>query len=414
MSVATAARFPVRTCVSGPAAGVIGAAAIGRAAGFPDLVTFDVGGTSTDVSLVENGQPAFAAERHVAGYPVQVPMVDIQVIGAGGGSIAALDDAGALKVGPRSAGAEPGPAAYGKGGTAATITDANLLLGRLNPAALLAGRLPVDLAAARAAVTEKVAAPLGLSLEAAAEGILRIATAGMARAIRSVSTERGRDLRRFALFAYGGAGPLHAADVAHELGMPRVIVPAEPGTLCARGILHADLTFDLARTRIMLADPAGWRQTAAAFAEMSREGGDILDRERVPMADRHTVRGIDARYEGQNFEVQVGLDGIALDGDVGRIDAEFARRFRAAHAEIYGYDIPGRAVETGDAAAEDGRRGGRAGARAGVRCGRRQQRDRAGATCISTRPPAGSTRRCTTAAGSHPERSWSARRSSRR
>src|SRR4051812_3631810 len=210
MAVGTASRFPVRTCVSGPAAGVIGAAAIGQAAGFADLVTFDVGGTSTDVSLVEAGRPAFTAERMVAGYPVRVPMIDIQVIGAGGGSIAALDDAGALKVGPRSAGAEPGPAAYGRGGDQATITDANLLLGRLNPEALLGGRLPVDLDAARRVLTERVAAPLGLSIEQAAEGILRIATAGMARAIRSISTERGHDLRRFALFAYGGAGPRQA------------------------------------------------------------------------------------------------------------------------------------------------------------------------------------------------------------
>jgi N-methylhydantoinase A len=255
MSVETASRFPVRTCLSGPAAGVIGAAAIGRVAGFPDLVTFDVGGTSTDVSLVEAGQPAFTGERTVAGYPVRVPMVDIEAIGAGGGSIAALDDAGALKVGPRSAGADPGPAAYGRGGTEATVTDANLLLGRLNPEALLGGRLRVDLAAARRVLTERVAAPLGLPFEQTAQGILRIATAGMARAIRSISTERGRDLRHFALFAYGGAGPLHAGDVARELGIPRVIVPTEPGTLCARGILHSDLSFDLTQTRITQANP---------------------------------------------------------------------------------------------------------------------------------------------------------------
>src|SRR4030081_3036844 len=170
MSVETASRFPVRTCVSGPAAGVIGASAIGAAAGFPDLVTFDVGGTSTDVSLVEAGRPAFTAERVVAGYPVRVPMIDIQVIGAGGGSIAALDDAGALKVGPHSAGTDPGPAGYGRGGQRATISDANLLLGRLNPATLLGGRLPVDLAAARRVLQDQVAMPLGLSLEAAAEG----------------------------------------------------------------------------------------------------------------------------------------------------------------------------------------------------------------------------------------------------
>ncbi|MBV8777242.1 MAG: hydantoinase/oxoprolinase family protein, partial [Alphaproteobacteria bacterium] len=327
----------------GPAAGVIGAAAIAAAAGFPDLVTFDVGGTSTDVSLVEAGAPGFAAERTVAGYPVRVPMVDIQVIGAGGGSIAELDDAGALKVGPRSAGAEPGPAAYGRGGQAPTITDANLLLGRLNPAALLAGRLPLDVAAARAAVEARIAAPLGLPPEAAAEGILRIANAGMARAIRSISTERGRDLRRFALFAYGGAGPLHAGDVARELGIARVIVPQQPGTLCARGILEADPSFDLVRTRIMPATPQAWPAIAAAFAELGRAADAILDRERIPAADRDTRLAIDARYEGQNFEVPVGLGGIALDAP--QTDAEFARRFAAAHAAVYGYDIPGRAVE---------------------------------------------------------------------
>ena len=345
MSVETAARFPVRTCVSGPAAGVVGAAVIGAAAGFLDLVTFDVGGTSTDVSLVEAGRPAFTAERMVAGYPVRVPMIDIQVIGAGGGSIARLDEAGALKVGPHSAGAEPGPAAYGRGGAAATITDANLVLGRLNPAALLGGRLRLDVAAARRVLRERIAAPLGLSLEQAADGILRIATAGMARAIRSISTERGRDLRRFVLFAYGGAGPLHAGDVARELGIRRIVVPAEPGTLCARGILHSDLSFDLVQTRIAIAGPETWRDIAARFADMSRAGGAMLDRERVAAADRYSVLGIDARYEGQNFEVYVALDGLAPDSDPAMLDAEFARRFRGAHAERYGYDIPGRAIE---------------------------------------------------------------------
>jgi N-methylhydantoinase A len=345
MAIPTAARFPVRTCVSGPAAGVIGAAAIGVAAGFPDLVTFDVGGTSTDVSLIEAGHPAFTAQRMVAGYPVRVPMIDIEAIGAGGGSIARLDDAGALKVGPHSAGADPGPAAYGRGGKAATITDANLLLGRLNPTILLGGRLSVDLEAARQALTEQVAAPLGLSVEAAAEGILRIATAGMARAIRSISTERGRDLRRFALFAYGGAGPLHGGDVARELGIPRLIVPVEPGTLCARGILHSDLSFDLVQTRIMIASFSAWRDIAAGFAEMADAATATLEREGVAPADRRLRLGVDARYEGQNFEVHVGLDGLSLDGDSEALDAAFVRRFRTAHAEIYGYDIPGRAIE---------------------------------------------------------------------
>jgi N-methylhydantoinase A len=345
MAVATASRFPVRTCVSGPAAGVVGAAAIGVAAGFLDLVTFDVGGTSTDVSLVEGGRPAFTAERIVAGYPVRVPMIDIQVIGAGGGSIARLDDGGALKVGPSSAGADPGPAAYGRGGAAATITDANLLLGRLDPAALLGGRLALDVAASRRVLSEQIAAPLGLPLERAADGILRIATSGMARAIRSISTERGRDLQRFALFAFGGAGPLHAGDVARELGIPRIIVPAEPGTLCARGILHSDLSFDLVQTRIAISGPEVWRDVAARVGEMIRAGEEVLDREHVAAADRRVLLGIDARYEGQNFEVYVGLDGLAVDGAPAALDAEFALRFRRAHAELYGYDIPGRAIE---------------------------------------------------------------------
>src|SRR6202043_750601 len=195
-------------------------------------------------------------------------------------------DAGALKVGPISAGADPGPAGYGRGGAQATITDANLVLGRLNPATLLGGRLPVALTAAQRAVQEQVAAPLGLSLETAAEGILRIANAGMARAIRSISTERGYDLRRFALFAYGGAGPLHAGDVARELGIPRVIVPAEPGTLCARGLLHFGLSFDLVQTRIMPARPETWSAITEALGTLAGMAADILDHERVPESDR--------------------------------------------------------------------------------------------------------------------------------
>jgi N-methylhydantoinase A len=231
----------VRTCLSGPAAGVVGAAAIGCAAGFNHLVTFDVGGTSTDVSMIFNGKPLFSSSRLVADYPVKSPMIDIHVIGAGGGSIAWMDDAGALKVGPKSAGADPGPAAYLRGGGEATITDAQICLQRLNPVALLNGRLQVDAAAARKVINDKVARPLGLTLEQAAEGVIRIANANMSRAIRSVSTERGYDLSQFALFAYGGAGPLHAIDVAAECGISTVIVPQEPGTLCARGMLLTDV-----------------------------------------------------------------------------------------------------------------------------------------------------------------------------
>ncbi|MBV9249418.1 MAG: hydantoinase/oxoprolinase family protein, partial [Acetobacteraceae bacterium] len=219
MPVETVRRFPVRTCLSGPAAGVVGAAIVGREAGFPNLITFDAGGTSTDVSLVERGQPAFATSRMIAGYPVRMPMVDVHVIGAGGGSLAWLDDAGALKVGPSSAGADPGPVAYGCGGDKPTLTDANIVLHRLDPEVLLGGRMWVDEGAARRAIQEQIASPLGLSLEQAALGIIRIAVANMSRAIRAVSTEKGYDVGGFALFAYGGAGPLHAAAVAAECGI---------------------------------------------------------------------------------------------------------------------------------------------------------------------------------------------------
>jgi N-methylhydantoinase A len=340
MSVATVRDCPVRTCVSGPAAGVVGAAEIGVAAGLPNLITFDVGGTSTDVSLISEGRPLFTSARLVAGYPVKTPMIDIHVIGAGGGSIARLDDAGALKVGPQSAGADPGPVAYGRGGTEPTITDANLVLGRLEAGTLLGGRMTVDAAAASAAIEARIARPLGLSVEVAAHGIVQIANAGMSRAIRSVSVEKGYDISRFALAAFGGAGPLHAAEVAVECGIPRVLVPREPGTLCARGMLLTDLSADYVRSHFADADAASWQRVLALFAEMEAEGGAWLDREAIAPSDRAFRRVLDARYRGQNFEVKVACDGLGAD-DL----AELVARFHAAHTQEYGYAIPTRGIE---------------------------------------------------------------------
>jgi len=340
MSVRAVRSFPVRTCLSGPAAGVVGAAAVGQAAGFENLVTFDVGGTSTDVSLVWRGKPLFTSHRAVAGYPVKTPMVDIHVIGAGGGSIAWRDDAGALKVGPRSAGADPGPAAYAKSGTEPTITDAMICLHRLNPVALLEGRLPVSETAAREAVLAGVARPLGLALEAAAEGVVRIANANMSRAIRSVSTERGYDLSQFALIAYGGAGPLHATEIAAECGIPTVIAPQEPGTMCARGMLLTDVSFDFVRSEIAELAAASWRRVCELFGEMQAEATAWLERERVAAADHAFRRHVDARYQGQNFEVIVPLERAAADG----MDA-FLAAFHRAHEQEYGYALPGRAIE---------------------------------------------------------------------
>jgi N-methylhydantoinase A len=340
MSARAVRAFPVRTCLSGPAAGVVGAAAIGLAAGYENLVTFDVGGTSTDVSLVWRGKPLFSSNRAIADYPVKTPMVDIHVIGAGGGSIAWMDDAGALKVGTRSAGADPGPAAYANGGAEPTITDAHICLHRLNPVALLEGRLEVDEQAARAVIERSVARPLGLSLEAAAEGVIRIANANMSRAIRSVSTERGYDLAQFALFAYGGAGPLHATDIAAECGIPTVVVPQEPGTLCARGMLLTDISFDFVRSELAMLAPASWQRVCELYAAAEAEARVWLERERVAPADRSFRYHVDARYQGQNFEMIVPLARIAPGG----MD-EFARTFHAAHRQEYGYDLPGKAIE---------------------------------------------------------------------
>lgn len=340
MSVQTVREVPVRTCVSGPAAGVIGSAEIGRLAGFRNLVTFDVGGTSTDVSVVVDGKALFASDRLVADYPVKTPMLDIHVIGAGGGSIAAIDDAGALKVGPRSAGADPGPVAYGRGGTQVTLTDANIVLGRLDPVALLEGRLPVDARAARDAIAQEIAAPLGLTVEAAAHGIVRIANANMGRAIRSVSTEKGYDVRDFALMAFGGAGPLHATELAAECGIRTVLVPLEPGTFCARGILLSDVTMDFVRSQLSVADATSWARTCRTLEEMQEQAADWLAREGVDPQRRALRLTIEARYDGQNYEVAVPLERVDRDG----LDA-FVAAFRARHHQEYGYDVVGRDTE---------------------------------------------------------------------
>ncbi len=341
LTIEAAARFPVRTCLSGPAAGVVGAAAVATAAGTSDILAFDVGGTSTDVSLVLGGRPLFTSERSVAGHPVKSPAIDVNAIGAGGGSIAWLDPGGALKVGPQSAGADPGPVAYGRGGTEVTLTDANIVLGRLNPTTLLGGRMKVEAAAARDAIETEIAGPLSLSVEAAAVGIIRVAASGIARAIRSVASAKGHDPASFALFAYGGAGPLLACDVNDEVGCPRILVPREPGTLCARGILLSDLTFDFVRTVLGIADESCWDRVRETVAELEGEAAAWLDRDDVAQEARAYRRYIEARYDGQSFEIRVefteSLTSVSLD--------DFLRAFATEHKTQYGYDIPGRAIE---------------------------------------------------------------------
>lgn len=340
MSVESVLMAPVRTCVSGPAAGVIGAAELGRVANISDLITFDVGGTSTDVSLVADLQPLFTSSRLVADYPVKTQMVDVHVIGAGGGSIARIDDAGALKVGPQSAGAVPGPIAYNRGGTAVTITDAHVVLGRLNPVSLLEGRMAVYAQQARDALQTQIAGPLGLSVEDAAYGILRIANSNMARAVRAVSTERGHDIRKFALCAFGGAGGLHAAELARDCGITTLLIPQEPGTMCARGILLSDISMDFVQTLMAYASPSGWKTVQHALNILAAKAHAWLTGEGVETAAQHLSAVIDARYQGQNFEITVPLDGMTLMGL-----ETFIAMFRTAHVREYGYDAEGRPVE---------------------------------------------------------------------
>ena len=337
MSPETARRFPVRTCLSGPAAGVVGAAAIARTAGYPNVVTFDVGGTSTDVSLIGDGRPSYGLERSVAGYPIKSPTIDVHVIGAGGGSIAWLDQGGALKVGPHSAGATPGPAAYGAGGTEPTLTDANVVLRRLNPGALLGGELNLDRAAA-ASVIDALGERIGRDRARTAAGVVQVAVASIARAIRTVSTERGYELAGFALMAYGGAGPVIASEVAREVRCATVIVPVAPGTLCARGILVSDISTDYVRTSACLGNASGWARCLELFAEMRAEAQAWLAREAVAEAARGYRLTVDGRYIGQGFEVPVVVSGRESV-------AELTARFHGAHERQYGYALPEREIE---------------------------------------------------------------------
>jgi N-methylhydantoinase A len=333
-SPAEAARLPVRTLASGPAAGVTGAVHLARAAKIGDVITFDVGGTSTDVCLVENGSPMVAREREFAGYPVRVPMIDVHSVGAGGGSVASVDAGGFLHVGPESAGARPGPACYGLGGGEPTVTDACVVLGRLNPQALLGGRMPIRAELARRAIEERIAKPMGLGVEEAAEGVLTILTENMIQAIRVISVAQGFDPRYFSLVAFGGAGPLLAAPLARELGMRAVVVPPGPGLLCALGLLVADVRADFGLTRILALEPGNLGAVNGAFAAVEKQAADWFDRERVPRAKRALERAIDMRYAGQSHELRVAVPAKRYGrADLAGIEAAFVRE----HERAYGY-----------------------------------------------------------------------------
>src|SRR5580658_5208552 len=332
ISFEQAERLPVRTVLSGPSTGVVGAREVGRLAGYPDLITFDMGGTSTDVALLSGGECRLSGEAVVQGYPIKAPMLDIHTVGAGGGSIAYVDG-GLLKVGPRSAGANPGPVCYGLGNIEPTVTDANVLLGLLNPRHLLGGRMKVHHDLARAAI-ERLAAELGLDAMATADGILSVVTANMARAIRVISVQRGYDPRDYTLMAFGGAGPLHAARLAKELDIGRILVPRNPGILCAMGLLLTDLRADFAITRLRALDDAVLSDIRTAFHALDARARDWFDRESIGAADRRIARTVDMRYAGQNYELSVPLP----DGDIaaGSLTA-LADGFAAVHRRMYGF-----------------------------------------------------------------------------
>jgi len=328
----------VTALLSGPAAGVMGAVRQAGLSGVRDVITLDIGGTSADVALIADGRPDMARDSLVDGLVVQMPMLDITTVGAGGGSIAWVDDGGMLRVGPRSAGADPGPACYGRGGTQPTLSDAQVICGRIRAGKTLAGGLVMDEAAACAAFAP-LAARLGLSIEAAAKSVVRIVVANVVAAVRLVSTERGRDPRAHVLVPYGGAGPLHAAAVAEELGIARVLVPPGAGVLSAYGLLAADNTLLAARTRRRVIGPGVAEEVRREVAAMRDELAARLDAYGV-VGERRLEVSLDMRLVGQAFEI-----GVALEGDPD--EAGLLAAFSAAHERIYRapVDTRARAVE---------------------------------------------------------------------
>ncbi len=340
---AVAARRPIDTLFSGPSGGVSGAVYVATAAGYPDIITFDMGGTSTDVCLVRDGRPQLSHARVINGFPLKAAALDVHTVGAGGSSIAAVDAGGMLRVGPHSAGSKPGPACYGLGGSEPTVTDANVVLGRLNPEYLLGGALKIDAARSRAAIDARIAQPKGLDVAAAAAAMLAIADTNMAQALRFVSVERGLDPRDFVLVAFGGAGPLHAASVARELGVGGVLIPYSPGVLCAMGVLTKDMQMDFSRTRILGEDARDCGALVGTiYRELEQKARDEFGRDDDAAGAVVIERSADTRYAGQNHELSVAVP-------LGEIDAAAVaavrENFHRAHEELYGYRSPERTLE---------------------------------------------------------------------
>ncbi len=342
-SLRTAAEQPARLLLSGPSGGALAAGRIAELLGKPNLVAVDMGGTSYDVSVVQDNRVGVVTQGEIDRLPVRLPMVEMRTIGAGGGSIGSVDAGGRLTVGPRSAGARPGPVAYARGGTEPTVTDANLALGRLDPDYFLGGAMKLDMAATRAAIAARVGTPLGLSTEDAAQGIVTVVNANLGAAVRLSLFEKGLDPRDFALLSFGGAGGLHATDVATEMGINEVVFPREPGTLSAYGILFSDLVQDLARSRLLRAEDAALPAIAAVVAELRTEADAKLAADGVAAAAREILVAADMRYHGQAFELLIPWGDIATPDSAALLALK--QRFHAMHKQRFSYDSPAEAVE---------------------------------------------------------------------
>ncbi len=335
MSAADARHRPVATLMSGPVGGVTGATELARSSEEKgSYVTLDIGGTSADVAIIDRGEPVTRSVGHIDGWPVMVPMVDIESIGAGGGSIARVDEFGGLTVGPLSAGARPGPAGYGHGGTEATVTDANLVLGRINPKYFLGGDLELDVEAARSVIQRNVAEPYGMSCEEAAQGVITVLNSNMSRLLWEVMIGRGYDPRDFSLLAFGGAGPLHACELAASLGVHEVAVPGDPGVFSAYGILTADARHDYERMLVGVGLSLETAELEAAFEELENTGRSQIESEHAGYAEIETIRGAELRYAGQDHPLSVELPA----GD--QSDDSLARSrelFHEKHQRLYGF-----------------------------------------------------------------------------
>ena len=331
ISARNARERAILTALSGPAAGVIGAFHVAKLAGFEQIITLDMGGTSTDVALCP-GDLVRRAEAEIDGLPLRMRLLDIETVGAGGGSLARIDSGGVLRVGPESAGADPGPACYGRGGSQVTVSDANVVLGRLDGDHFLGGRMALDVSAARQAVAD-LAAPMNLSLGEAARGVIALANANIERAVRRVSVARGHDPRKFTLVAFGGAGPLHACEVAARLDIPRVLIPRAPGVLCALGLLVADVTRDYSRSLLGVNT-----LPQALLDDLLSQAREDLTREGIASSEMILMPLIDARYRGQAYELTIPFAEGDTEGDI-------TATFHAAHEQAYGHALMGREVE---------------------------------------------------------------------